>query len=533
MAALVIRKMNNQRGVFFVMMTGAVLFRLTLLPAGLPHDAGWKEMIAGLRADVRGDAVAYERFQLYDDDLWRYLWDGHVQAQGINPYLYAPTNEKLNELAGQSEVWSAIRDNINYADTPTIYPPLAQMIFRLSHAIAPGSVLVMKSLITLCDLLAVLLLALALRASGQRVSLVLLYAWNPLVVKVFAGSGHIDAALVAAIAAMAYFIVRRAPLLTAAAFALAILAKLSPVVLLPFVMKRIGWRYAILTGAIVISGYLPFIGAGATMFDGFRQFAREWQFNAGPFALAQWLAGLFVADSAVLARAVCGLIVIALIVWLVKADDGRCESFARYAALSLGALLLLSPAVMPWYVTWLLPLAVLAGQRIWIYFSVLVCAAFLVMVDETERAWALWLEYGTLALLGIIEFRRTLKMKHVFGSLLFLMLLSTAAFAQGSGSSGGIASARAERPFAVTKTVMGKITEVKASGMLVIIEDSRGKKYEVKIDRKTKFSADAKSEAGGKKDLGFDDLQTGQMVKVVFRESDKTATMLQLRAAKA
>ena len=362
----------------------------------------------GARADVRGEAVAYERFQLYDDDLWRYLWDGHVQAQGLNPYLYAPTNERLNELAAQSEVWSAIRDNINYADTPTIYPPLAQMIFRLSHAIAPGSVLVMKGLLTLCDLLTALLLALALRASGRRVSLVLLYAWNPLVVKVFAGSGHIDAVLVAAIAAMVYFIVRRAPLLTAAALALAILAKLSPVVLLPLVMKRIGWRYAILTGAIVVAGYLPFISAGTAMFDGFRQFAREWQFNAGPFALVQWLAGLFVTDPAVLARAVCGLIVIALIVWLIRNDDGRRESFAKYAALSLGALLLLSPAVMPWYVTWLLPLAVLAGQRIWIYFSVLVCAAFLVMIDETERAWALWLEYGTLALLGTIELKRAL-----------------------------------------------------------------------------------------------------------------------------
>ncbi len=405
LAALVISRLNEQRSVFFVIAAGAVLFRLTLLPAGLPHDAGWKEMMAGLRADVRGEAVAYERFQLYDADLWRYLWDGHVQAQGLNPYLFAPTNERLNELAG-SEVWSAIRDNINYAGTPTIYPPLAQMIFRLSHTIAPGSVLALKGLMVLCDLLAALLLALALRASGQRVSLVLLYAWNPLVIKVFAGSGHIDAVLVAAIAAMAYFIVRRAPGLTAAAFAVAILTKLSPVVLLPFVMKRIGWRYAMLTGTIVIAGYLPFVGAGAAMFAGFRQFAREWQFNAGPFALMQWLAGLLVTDSGVLARAVCGLIAIAVTGWLVSADDGRRESFPRYAALSLGALLLLSPAVMPWYVTWLLPLAVLAGQRIWICFAVLVCAAFLVMIDETERAWALWLEYGALALLGMIELKR-------------------------------------------------------------------------------------------------------------------------------
>jgi hypothetical protein len=406
MAALILRRVSDQRGALFVIATGAVLFRLTLLPAGLPTDGGWKETLATLRADASGAAVAYERFQLYDDDLWRYLWDGHVQARGVNPYLYAPKSEKLDQLANASEIWSGIRDNINYADTPTIYPPLAQLVFRFAHALAPGSVLLMKSLIVMFDLLAAFLLALALRASGQRMSLVLLYAWNPLVIKVFAGSGHIDALLVAAVAALIYFIARRRHAAAAAMLGLAVLAKLSPVVLLPFVMKRAGWRYALLTGAVIVIGFLPFISAGAAMFDGFQQFAREWQFNAGPFAFAQWLTGFFTTEATTVARAICGLLIITIVAWLIRRDDGQPESFAGFAALALGALLLLSPAVMPWYLTWLLPLSIVAGQRVWLYFTALVCLAFLVMIDETERAWVLWLEYGMLALPGLIEWRR-------------------------------------------------------------------------------------------------------------------------------
>jgi hypothetical protein len=62
-------------------------------------------------------------------------------------------------------------------------------------------------------------------------------------------------------------------------------------------------------------------------------------------------------------------------------------------------MLLLGPTVMPWYVIWLVPLAIVARVRAWCYFSGLVCLAFLVMIDGRERAWVLWIEYGTMAML--------------------------------------------------------------------------------------------------------------------------------------
>jgi hypothetical protein len=68
-----------------LMIGGAVLFRITLLPAGLPPELSWGEKFAAMRSDWRGESVTYERFQLFDDDIWRYLCDGHVAARGANP----------------------------------------------------------------------------------------------------------------------------------------------------------------------------------------------------------------------------------------------------------------------------------------------------------------------------------------------------------------------------------------------------------------------------------------------------------------
>jgi hypothetical protein len=132
-------------------------------------------------------------------------------------------------------------------------------------------------------------------------------------------------------------------------------------------------------------------------------FGRTWQFNAGPFALLQWFASKFCSDASFIARMVSGLATLVVVVWLARRDTGRAEGFPTLGVASLGALIVLGPTAMPWYVTWLLPLAVLAGERLWICFSALVCLSFLVMIDQREHAWTLVLEYGILGVIFWID----------------------------------------------------------------------------------------------------------------------------------
>ena len=406
---VVTRKSAAQSGAWKWVAAGAVLFRLILLPAGLPAGASSSAKLNLLKQDISSSAVTYERFQLFDDDIWRYLWDGHILAAGVNPYRFAPADAALDSVdENTNPIWNDIRENVSYPAVPTIYPPLAQAFFWLSNRLAPGSVLAMKALLNLFDLAAAGLLALTLRAMGVNPEWALLYAWNPLVIKVFAGSGHVDAIAVAFMMAMAYCLARAAPAAAAIALGLAILVKISPVILLPFFWRRAGFRNAAIALAVVVIGYLPFLSAGMRIFGGLAGFAREWQFNASLYTVARWMAQPFTAHASAVAKAACGALLIALLarIWRRKSS----ATLAGEAADGLGWLVLLSPAIMPWYATWALPFAVLARRRVWIAWTGIVCLAFFVMVDGTERPLILALEY--ISLLGVWLFDVHLKQRN-------------------------------------------------------------------------------------------------------------------------
>ncbi|MGE5681898.1 MAG: hypothetical protein ACM34K_13545, partial [Bacillota bacterium] len=63
-------------------------------------------------------------FPTASDDINRYIWDGKVITNGINPYRYAPNDPQLNYLHSQT-----LPANVNFPSMKTIYPPLAQMVF--------------------------------------------------------------------------------------------------------------------------------------------------------------------------------------------------------------------------------------------------------------------------------------------------------------------------------------------------------------------------------------------------------------------
>jgi alpha-1,6-mannosyltransferase len=114
------------------------------------------------------------------DDVWRYLWEGHIQTLGFSPYHFAPNAPEL-ELY-RTNWWS----QIVFPDVSAIYPPLTQLGFRLLATIAPNLYL-FKLAFVLADLLVCWLLS---QRFGHARSL--LYAWNPMIIYAFAGGAHYD-----------------------------------------------------------------------------------------------------------------------------------------------------------------------------------------------------------------------------------------------------------------------------------------------------------------------------------------------------
>lgn len=114
--------------------------------------------------------------------------------------------------------------------------------------------------------------------------------------------------------------------------------------------------------------------------------------------------------------------------------------------------------------------------------------------------------------------------------LLLVLFLPAVALAQGSGSTGSRPTYGSSSPaYAVTRSVKGTVTTIEADRGLIVVEDKNGKMHEFKVDNKTKYKAEKKTELRGKKGISLADFQLGQPVKVTYRADDGTITELRLR----
>jgi hypothetical protein len=296
------------------------------------------------------------------DDVYRYLWDGTVQLSGINPYLHAPAAEALAHLR------TSYHGLINNPSVPTIYPPLAQVAFLLI-ALAGSSLVAAKALWLACDLATAAVLVRIARATGRNEQRVLvLYLWSPLLVVEVAWSGHLEPLGMLAMA-LAMLLVTRVEktdsptwveTTTGAALALSALTKFAPAAALPALVRRLGWKPLL---GFVFAGvllYAPYASAGTALFTGLRTYSEHWWFMKGPFIVLEWITG-----DPLLARRAAAAIVIGVIGWTAS----RRYDLERTLLWVLGAGMILTPTLHPWYVLWMLPMAALRSSRPWILLS--------------------------------------------------------------------------------------------------------------------------------------------------------------------
>ena len=293
-------------------------------------------------------------------DAYRYVWDGRVQVAGINPYRHIPADPALTALRD-----AAIFPNINRADyAPTIYPPAAQMLFQLVVR-AADSLLAMRVALVLCELLTVAVLLDLLRRLGQSQLRVLAYAWHPLAVWEIAGSGHIDAAMVAVMMAGLWVaLVGGRRLAGAAVLAVATLIKPFAVLALAAVWRRWDWRAPAVAIAVAGALYLPYLSVGVGVLGFLPGYVGEERIaTAEAFWAVASLKALFGplphAQIAYLALALP--LVGALALRVALHPDQAPEAVLRRLGWALFAFILLLSPDYPWYWMVLLPFIVLFG----------------------------------------------------------------------------------------------------------------------------------------------------------------------------
>jgi hypothetical protein len=285
------------------------------------------------------------------DDIYRYIWDGRVQAAGINPYRYIPADKSLVQLRDDK-----IYPKINRRDyAHTIYPPVAEGAFFLITRFSE-SVTWMKAVMVGCEAITVWALIQLLASFGFARQRVLIYAWHPLVVWEFAGSGHVDALAIAFIALAVLARRKRWEALTGFLLGCATCVKLFPAVLFPALYRRWSWKMPLAFVGTILVMYLPYLSVGPFGVLGFLPaYANERGMVSGDqFFLLNVVRRLFSANvpaSAYLIFAVAVLGILSL--WLIRDHPGDDNRLMRNGQIMASVFMVLLAPHFAWYFTWL------------------------------------------------------------------------------------------------------------------------------------------------------------------------------------
>ena len=223
----------------------------------------------------------------HSTDIWRYIWDGRVQADGANPYRYVPADPALAHLRDP-----LIYENVNRKEyAPTIYPPTAQAVFFLATRVSE-SVAMMKAAMLAFEALAILALIELLKARRLPTVLVSIYALHPLAVWEIAGSGHVDSVAVAFMLLALLAAEKGKRFAIGAALAAGVLTKYFPLVLAPALYRRWDWRMPAAFAATALLLYAPYLSVGKKVFGFLGGYAGE-ELSAGDgfylVALLKWM----------------------------------------------------------------------------------------------------------------------------------------------------------------------------------------------------------------------------------------------------
>jgi alpha-1,6-mannosyltransferase len=306
------------------------------------------------------------------DDLQRYRWEGKVQAAGWNPYAIAPNDSRLKELRDR------YYEIMPGRELPAIYPPATELLFRATWKFFPGPT-AFKSPFAAADILVLLLLAWMFRRRADRDFRLAIYAWNPLVIVEFAGSGHNDVlALLGIVCGLA--LVKKWPSIASAPVALGAMAKVFPALLLPVWVrragwpgKRTGWWAAGIAGFTMLAVLAPYWNALGMLRANLGYYEATWKnYHASLYTVIDWATGGRTRIPAITGAAASW----GLAFWLAW----KKVQPARAAYLLIGTVLALGPNGYSWYFTWIVPLLCFFPNPAWLMLTVLQFLSYNVLI---------------------------------------------------------------------------------------------------------------------------------------------------------
>lgn len=308
------------------------------------------------------------------DDIYRFIWDGQLIVHGNNPMLSTPDNFLLT-ITPTNDYYTKLHGLINHPQFYTCYPPLMQAVFAFAAFFAGKSIftaiILIKLIVAISDCLALVYLVKILKKLKLSPSLVILYALNPLVIIEGAGNAHFEVMQVALTCVSFYYLLLYKNSIAAVFWGFAIITKLLPLLLLPIIVRTLGFKKGIafcgISVLIALISFLPFVSVASinAFSKSLNLYFQNFEFNASVYYIAREI-GWWVKGYNYISFIGPFLMVVFLsiyaVIFFVKRNLLLSQA-ALYALIILSLYYFFATTVHPWYIINLLPFALIANKK--------------------------------------------------------------------------------------------------------------------------------------------------------------------------
>ncbi len=358
-------------------------------------------------------------------DFYRFIWDGRLVFQGINPYLFSPEHflEDSSSLRfvgmtmAQAKELYAGMGNLNGSHYSN-YPPINQLCFAIAALFTGksilGSAIVFRIHIVLADIGILYFGRKLLISLGKEPHQIFWYFLNPFIIIELTGNLHFESVMLFFLVWSLYLLQKQKWIGAAVLLGISVSVKLIPLLFLPlfyqwFINKESVKKgflkliaFYLITIATVLITFLPFY---TTQFvSNFSETISLWfqnfEFNASIYYIIRWV-GFKVVGWNIIATVgkILPFIVITFILLLTFFRKNKTTQELITAMLfGISIYLLLSTTVHPWYIATPLLLSIFTKYRFPIVWSLVVMLSYSAYSAEgfSENLGLVSLEYFIL-----------------------------------------------------------------------------------------------------------------------------------------
>ena len=345
------------------------------------------------------------------DDVYRFIWDGRLLLNLTDPYKELPSEYISRGIEGLDQ---ALYDKLNSKDYFSVYPPFNQVFFFLSVLFSPGSefwsIVVLRFIIILFELGNIRLIRKLLKHYKLPQKYGLLYALNPMVILELSGNLHFEAILIFFLLLALWYYEQEKLTLSALMFGLAVAVKFLPLIFLPLLIRKIGFKkavvYGLIVGGVLIVSFLPLINTAHiwAIRDSLELYFQKFEFNGSIYYLTRWY-GFETEGHNIIAKSGRWMMYATLGSILLYSFIGKQRRWPEQMVWVWTLYLLFATTVHPWYAIPLLALSVFTMKQFPFVWSVMI---FFTYANYQLSGYYEWLEvvaveYIVVALVAVYE----------------------------------------------------------------------------------------------------------------------------------